>query len=130
MVAKRILYVEDSNEKYMAVSMSMKSMGFKVPVRKTNLSEAIDEIVGAKESGEAFDVVITDMNYPLAPGEPENEGSGEILIDRLQEKGIDVPVIVISSFNYNVEKAFRSIWFVKSRNWEDDLERAIQEAIQ
>ena len=130
MVAKRILYVEDSNEKYMAVSMSMKSMGFKAPVRKTNLSEAIDEIVGAKESGEAFDVVITDMNYPLAPGEPENEGSGEILIDRLQEKGIDVPVIVISSFNYNVEKAFRSIWFVKSRNWEDDLERAIQEAIQ
>ena len=125
----KIIYAEDTTEKYIAVSRAIKSMGYTVPVIKNNLEDAFDEILHARDNGEPFDIILTDMNYPEARGSEVTNGAGALLIKMLGENAINTPVILISSINYNIPGAFSCVWYVESQNWEHELELAIKSAI-
>ena len=126
----RILYAEDSNEKYISIARAMKSMGYKSPDMKSNVEDAVEQVLLARESGKPYDVIMTDMNYPMETGAPSTNQAGPEFIKKLHENGIETPIIEISSVNYNVPGAFRCVWFVESHNWERDLEQALKEALR
>ena len=125
----RILYAEDEMTKYTAIARAMKSMGFRITTLKSNVEDALDEVISARDSGAPYDIIMTDMNYPIKKGVPSSNASGPEFIRRLKENGIDTPIIEISSVNYNVEGAFSCIWYVESHMWERDLEKALKDAI-
>ena len=50
------------------------------------------------ETSEA-DLIVTDMHYPLAKGEKENEEAGFILLEKMKQREHPIPVINCSSQN-------------------------------
>ena len=124
----RIFYAEDNTVKLLAVSRAMKSMGYNIEKSGSNLEDALKEVIRARDEGEPYDILMTDMNYPLKNGGTSTNEAGPTFISKVKEHGISAPVIEISSENYVVPGAFKCVWYVESRNWENDLEEALLEA--
>ena len=121
----KILYAEDHSEKYMDVVMALKSQGIKGVKWVESVSEAVDAAL--REEGEGgFDVVLTDMEYPLTPNGSSSTEAGINLIRRLKEERINVPVVVLSSHNYEIPEAYASVWYSSRGDWERKLAEIIR----
>jgi len=124
----KIFYAEDNTVKYMAVFREMRSMGYLIDKCEDNLSDALKEVLKARDEGRPYDIIMTDMNYPLKRGGVSTNEAGPMFISRLKEEGIASPVIEISSENYVVPEAFKCVWYEGIGNWQNDLEKALLEA--
>ena len=128
-----ILYVEDTSGKYMDVCGALKSSGLGAPVWKKNLEDALFAIDRAKKDGRAFDVILTDMEYPLSDGGAPKGDAGEHLIEALRNEGVETPVIVISSVNYrgNPPAGAKAAIFYRERDsaWQRELVEAIRRIV-
>lgn len=71
------------------------------------------------------DLIVTDMQYPLAAGETVDEEAGFKLIERMEEEKIDIPVIICSSLNYRSSNILGSVWYNKL----NDLELNFKEVL-
>ena len=91
----------------------------------TNLEEGLDAIHRRNEAGMPFDLIITDMWYPLVPGGHETK-AGERLIDTLIAEGIQTPVIICSSANCSGYAVLGAVHYSPFSDWETDLERLVQ----
>lgn len=60
---------------------------------------------------EKIDLIVTDMQYPLEAGEPIDEEAGFKLIERMENKKINIPVIVCSSLNYSIPNILGNVWY-------------------
>ena len=90
----------------------------------TNLEDGIAKIQEAIESGNPYDVAITDMYYPERPGSSEMP-SGEIFIAKTEELGIDIPIILISSQNLRFPGILGTVYFSENNDWEDDFRKLV-----
>ncbi|MCR4798115.1 MAG: response regulator [Lachnospiraceae bacterium] len=117
----RILYVEDDTDKYMEVARALKSAGFSVQKRAITMEEALDEVRQSEKEGAPYDVVLSDMSYPLRSGEPITEDAGKMLLDALSAEGYDLPLIICSSVRCRTNGAYGDIWFSKLSSWEREL---------
>ena len=77
------------------------------------------------ENGEEIDLIVTDMHYPLEKGIEADENAGFILIDKLKEKGITIPVIICSSINYRSDDALGVVWYNKIADIEFDFKKVL-----
>ena len=93
----KILIIEDSNEKYMALNRVLKRIGVNDPTWVTNLQDGLNLIVEEENKSEPFDFVITDMNYPPASGAPSDYRSGKKLAEAILEQGLSPKVVLCSS---------------------------------
>ena len=66
----KILILEDSNEKYMALVRVLKRCGEENVSWVDNRADGLALLQEAAQSGEPFDLAITDMHYPPAPDAP------------------------------------------------------------
>ena len=113
-----ILYAEDSNEKYMSVMMALK------PEKTINIkrvSSVFDAIDAIKNTDEPFDAILTDMRYPLSNVGDVDDEAGIELIHRLKEENVDIPVIVLSSVNYKIDEAHKTLWYSNLNPWDKEL---------
>ena len=81
------------------------------------------------ETSEA-DLIVTDMHYPLAKGEKENEEAGFILLEKMKQREHPIPVIICSSQNYRSPDALGTVWYNKLRDIEFDfkeIEKSLSE---
>ena len=67
-----------------------------------------------------YDLIISDMYYPREAGGKE-EASGELIIQKVIDQELKVPVILCSSVNLRFSEIFGCVYYNKIRNWEDDL---------
>lgn len=121
----KILIIEDSNEKYMALNRVLKRMGISDPAWVTNLQDGLNLITEEENNAEPFDFVITDMNYPPAAGAPCDHCSGKKLAEAILERGLSPKVILCSSQRYEIPGVHACVWYSKFGDWEGDLRRAI-----
>ncbi len=121
----KILIIEDSNEKYMALSRVLKRIGVKDPLWVTNLQDGLNLIVEEEDKSEPFDFVITDMNYPPAAGAPSDYRSGKKLAEAILEQGLSPKVVLCSSQRYDIPGVHSCVWYSKFGDWEGDLRRII-----
>ena len=63
------------------------------------------------ESRAPFDLIVTDMHYPLAKGMEADYDAGFILIERLKKEEINIPVIICSSSNYTEPGILGTVWY-------------------
>ena len=93
--------------------------------RKISREELLKMVEAALQEGGSFDLCITDMNYPLQGKKESNPKAGMIFIQRLQEMGVDTPVVLCSSIRYETERAFACIWYSEARNLSSDLREVV-----
>ena len=78
------------------------------------------------EEGLSFDLIITDMRYPLYRGSDTDNEAGFKLIEYLKEKNYDIPVVIGSTSNYeNVTEAFGAVWYNELNDIKRDFEKII-----
>lgn len=119
----KILQMEDSTNKYMSIRSVLQSVGITDIVWEESVEEGMKHI---DNPDEAFDLIISDMHFPLKSGGPSDLDAGEEVIKEIQKRGLDIPVIIISSMRLRVPEAYQCIWYVESRDWENDLRNCIK----
>lgn len=106
----RALIVDDSIIKTMDIKRALEFNGIR-DIRLVGNQEAVwEEIEKGEETGERIDLIVTDMHYPLHPGSEADHNAGFILLDELKRKGMEIPVIICSSKNYNEPEALGCVW--------------------
>lgn len=54
---------------------------------------------------------MTDIHYPLKKGLEADYNAGFILIEKMKEKQINIPIIICSSRNYVSQDALGVVWY-------------------
>ncbi len=86
-----------------------------------NVEEGLELLIQEKEAGNPFDLIITDMHYPMRKGEEGDFDAGEKLLGILKERGINTKVIICSSLNIKIREAYGCIWYSRISDWEMEL---------
>ena len=75
-----------------------------------------------------YDLVITDMYYPLEPGGSEEE-AGKILISKMKEMQLNIPIIVCSSARYRIEEILGAVLYSEKSDWERQLQEMVRSLV-
>lgn len=95
---KRIINIEDTNEKHMAIRREVQRYMTAIMDWETSAEAGLKRIEEAISEGRPYDLLITDMHFPLN-GELD-EHAGEYVINEIKNRGINIPVIVFSTKGY------------------------------
>ena len=118
----QVLIVDDEVFKRIAIKRALEEF---CPAR-TDFATTVEEAL-QRVGEQPYDLILSDMNYPLKRGEPNTWNAGEILVKRLRERGLLVPVIICSSENVTGTAATGSVWFHPERILSWDLQRVMRE---
>lgn len=91
----------------------------------TTAMEGLAMIEAAIEEGKPYHAIVSDMYFPIFPGEGESP-AGHYVIEELQNRGIDVPIIVCSSARLVIPDIVGCIHYNPYRN---DLDADMREMI-
>ena len=119
MQIKRVINIEDNVYKHMAIKRALNYCGIMDVDDATNGDDGIVKIEAAIAEGNPYDLLITDMHFPIH-GE-ENVKAGELVMEELRNRSIDIPVVVCSSQPYRIPGAAHNIFYnERSRdiNWD------------
>ncbi len=116
--AKKILLVDDEENLLRSVAKTLLRAGYEVETAASNAS-ALELVNTALRGGEAFDLIILDLNMPNFEG-TETKYAGLELLDRLKVATPHTPVVINSAWD-EVEMAKLCLdqgaadYFVKGR---------------
>ena len=120
-VEPRILVVDDEENLLRSVEKTLLREGFDVETADGNIA-AYELVLEAVRDGEAFDLIILDLNMPNFEGK-DSKYAGLELLERLKQEIPGTPVVVNSAWD-EVETAKQCIdrgaadYFVKGRTAE------------
>lgn len=121
----KILVLEDEADKYFEVRRALEYNGVSEIDRAKNQKDGFDLIYENNKNGDSYDVVVTDMQYPLEQGASIDQEAGFKLLERFQKEGIDIPVIICSRLNYSEPDAFGTVWCDDRRDLNADFKELI-----
>ena len=125
MLVRKVLNFEDLSSKHVAVRRALERCGVPNIDHADNAVEGLDMIEAAIAEGKPYDLIISDMYFPISKGRMEVQ-AGMYVIEELQARGIDVPVIVCSSARMVIPEIVGCIHY-SSRN---DLDADMREMIE
>ena len=125
MMVRKVLNIEDDSAKHVAVKRALERCGVPYIDHADNANDGLDMIETAMKEGRAYDLIVSDMYFPMSKGGMEVK-AGEYVIDELQARGIDVPIIVCSSARMVIPEIVGCIHY-SSRN---DLDADMREMIE
>lgn len=126
MKIKKVMNIEDTILKHIAIKKELGSEGIRQVVLADNAEKGIEEIERAEAAGEPYDLLICDMHYNFfGKDDPE---AGEKTLKLLQEKGIKIPVFFCSSQNWQISGSIGTVFYNESRYWEQDMRKMIKKA--
>lgn len=114
----RVLHFEDDAIKHSQISNVLKSAGFTDVTWVTSIEEGQKLL---EEQAGAFDLILSDMQFPVQKNGKIDEEAGKKLISLLKEKQIRIPIVIMSSLNYIIRDADRCIWYSDRNDWESEL---------
>lgn len=118
----KVLNLEDTATKHVDICKVLNKSGITDIDWVKNLEGGIALL---QENPEVYDLVITDMYYPLIPGGPEAV-AGDVLIHKMKEElQLNIPIIVCSSARYRNENIFGAVHYSEKSDWE----RLLQELV-
>lgn len=122
----KTLILDDDVYKTIAIKRALESCGIRDIKTVSNQKSGMKYLYQCKEEDIQVDLIVTDMHYPLAPGERADEEAGFKLVKRLKEEGINIPVIICSSLNFKSEEVLGTVWYNEMR----DLNRDFKEVLE
>ena len=126
MQVRRVLNFEDLPTKHVAVRRALEYCGISNVDHVDNAVDGLDMIEAAIASGRPYDVIVSDMYFPISKGGSE-VAAGMYVIEELEARGIDVPVIVCSSARMVIPDIVGCIHYSPFRN---DLNEDMREMIE
>lgn len=120
----KVLNIEDDAFKHNDICKVLTSCGENTVYWEKNYEDGWKAIKNAEDAEKPYDLIITDMYYPREAGGRE-EASGELIIQKVIDQELKVPVILCSSVNLRFSEIFGCVYYNRIRNWEDDLKLLI-----
>ena len=114
MKIRKILNIEDDIIKHCNINRALDWNRYPKAELATTAEDGIEMIETAIAEGVPYDLLITDMHFPVN-GE-DNHKAGLYVIEKLKCKGIEIPIIVCSSVRYNIPEIAGCIFY--SRSWD------------
>ena len=125
MQVRKVLNFEDLTTKHIAVRRALERCGVAYIDHAENAVDGLDMIEAAIAEGKPYDAIVSDMYFPMTKGGMEVQ-AGMYVIEELQARGINVPVIVCSSARMVIPEIIGCIHY-SSRN---DLDADMRELIE
>lgn len=126
MIVRRVLNIEDLMTKHVDVLRALNRCGVPNVDHATTAMEGLAMIENAIEEGKPYHAIVSDMYFPIFPGEGESQ-AGMYVIEELRNRGIDVPIIVCSSARMVIPDIVGCIHYSPYRN---DLDADMREMIE
>ena len=123
MKIQNVINIEDDAMKNCDITKALKKYGVKEVKWAATAELGIMEIELAIAAGQPYDILVLDMHFDFY-GEIDNQ-AGEKTLNLLREKGIEIPVIMCSSQNWNIQGTVACILYNDKRDWESDMKRAL-----
>ena len=123
----RVLVVDDNIIKSMDIKKALEFNGIRDIQLVGNQAAVWEKIEKGEESDKKIDLIVTDMHYPLNPGQVADHNAGFILLDELKRKGKDIPVIICSSINYREPAALGCVWYSKLTDIDFDFKEILKQ---
>ena len=119
----KILLVEDNIYKAVDIKRALGACGTMNITHVGFFEDALEKL----EEDATFDLIITDMCYPLYRGEDTDDEAGFKLIEYLKTMQYEIPVVICSTSNYeNVEMIFGAVWYSELNDIKRDFKRIIE----
>lgn len=122
----KVLVIDDSVYKAMDITRALEYSGIRDVLRARNQEDGFEKIYENQQNSTPIGLIVTDMHYPLAPGQEADFDAGFKLIERLKTEKLDIPVIICSSSNYEEPGILGSVWYNELR----DLNREFKEELK
>ena len=126
MIVRKVLNIEDTMSKHVDIVRALNRCGVPNAVHAATAVEALDMIEKAIEGGMPYHAIVSDMYFPISPGGMETQ-AGMYVIEELEARGIDVPIIVCSSARMVIPEIVGCIHYNPYRN---DLDADMREMIE
>ncbi|MBQ6811888.1 MAG: hypothetical protein IJP06_02125 [Agathobacter sp.] len=126
MIVRKVLNIEDTMSKHVDIMRALNRCGVPNVVHAATAVEALDMIEKAIEGGMPYHAIVSDMYFPISPGGMETQ-AGMYVIEELEARGIDVPIIVCSSARMVIPEIVGCIHYNPYRN---DLDADMREMIE
>ena len=122
----KILHFEDNGFKSRKIRDVLEECGNHNIELVTTLNAGLEKINRSIEEGRSFDLIITDMNYPVSWSQKRGDDlSGNLLIKYLKENNIDIPIILCSSVNYKDPQIYGAVHYSERSDWENELKKLV-----
>ncbi|MCD8217117.1 MAG: hypothetical protein LUD01_03575 [Clostridiales bacterium] len=116
---RKVINIEDNAIKHSKIKRELGKSGIKSVAWARNAESGIEMIQMAIDSGEPFDLLVSDMHFDYFGS--EDMDAGEKTMHKLWEMGIQIPVIFCSSQNWKIPGSVGTVFYNPNRDWEDDL---------
>lgn len=117
-----VLVVDDNIFKAIDIKKALEFNGISKIKVVHNQAEVWD-LLGSEEH---FGLIVTDMHYPLERGMEADHNAGFILIEKMKEKDIKIPVIICSTRNFTSPDVIGTVWYNPLTN----IEFAFKEVLE
>lgn len=117
----RVLNIEDNAIKHTKITRMIRRSGINDIDWAKSLKDGFAMLEYAKNDGKPYDLVVTDMYYPLEAGSEEVK-AGEIFIQKMEEVKDNTPIILCSNVNYKYPQIYGNLYYSDRSNWEEELE--------
>ena len=105
----KVLNVEDNPIKHCHIKRALEYCGAKTVDCCNNLQEGLEALKEAITTEKKYDLLVTDMSYPLVKGGEADGQAGEQLIRRIREEGIEIPIIICSTRRFSDDDLLGSV---------------------
>lgn len=117
----KIINIEDTVIKHCNINRALQYNGYPTAVCAKNAEEGLSMIDEAISKGNPFELLITDMEFPVNGIIDSN--AGVFVMKELERKGIQIPIIVCSSIRYDFSEQANvvgCVFYNKNRdlNWD------------
>ena len=126
MIVTKVLNIEDTMSKHVDVVRALNRCGVNTVAHATNAEDALDMIEKAIEGGMPYHAIVSDMYFPISKGGMEAQ-AGMYVIEELQARGIDVPVIVCSSARMVIPEIVGCIHYSARNDLDADMRELIEQ---
>ena len=124
----RILHIEDNVYKHHDINKVISGCGRISVDWVTSLNGGIKKLEESFENNTLYDLIITDMYYPIEDNGKEVE-AGEMFISEAAKRGWNIPIILCSSVSYVYPEIYASIHYSPNSDWEIELRKYIKKFI-
>ena len=116
----KVLNFEDNAIKHYRIRRALENCGMSIIDYTNNQEEGLKKL---KEAMVAvpYDLIVTDMNYPLVQGGESDIHAGFKLIEKLKKENIEISVIICSTIRYSGNDVLGAVWYNELRDIEEDF---------
>lgn len=120
-----VLVVDDNVLKSINIKRALEFNG----ISKVTLVGNQEAVWNLIDGGNHYDLIVTDMHYPLQKGAVADHKAGVILIEKMKEKGIDIPVIICSTRNFTSPDILGTVWYNELRDIDFEFKNVLERLV-